>query len=200
MKLTKVFSILFLLASYGSEVSAQSREEVDLLRSFNPVYKRNNNIRLLSQTAQPVSIAIPFGILAVSLITDDKKSEHNAYQIAGSIAIAAVATEGIKLLVNRPRPYQKYADIYPDEVDNGNSFPSSHTSVAFATATSLALVYKKWYISIPAFAWASSVGYSRMYLGQHYPSDVFVGALVGAGSAYASRWLNKKLFGRKGLR
>lgn len=200
MNVTKRSRIILLTLAFLSLVAssfAQSREEVDLLRSFNPVYKRNNNIRLLSQTAQPVAIAIPFGILVAALINDNKASEMKAYEIGTSIVIAAVATEGIKMLVKRPRPYQTYDDIYPDEVDNGNSFPSNHTSMVFATATSLALNYKKWYITIPAFGWASAVGYSRMYLGQHYPSDVLAGAAVGIGSAYAARWLNKKFFGKR---
>jgi undecaprenyl-diphosphatase len=39
--------------------------------------------------------------------------------------------------------------------------------------------YPKWYIAAPAYLWAGSVGYSRMYLGVHYPSDVFGGAVLG---------------------
>ncbi len=56
--------------------------------------------------------------------------------------------------------------------------------------------YPKWYIIAPSFAWASAVGYSRMHLGVHYPSDVVSGAIVGSGSAYISyklnKWINKK--------
>ena len=56
--------------------------------------------------------------------------------------------------------------------------------------------YPKWYIIAPSFAWASAVGYSRMHLGVHYPSDVAVGAIIGSGSAYlsykANKWINKK--------
>ena len=71
------------------------------------------------------------------------------------------------------------------------SFPSGHTSSAFALATSLSIVYPKWYVIVPSYLWASSVGYSRMHLGVHYPSDVLAGALVGTGSAFLSHALNK---------
>jgi undecaprenyl-diphosphatase len=51
-------------------------------------------------------------------------------------------------------------------------------------------------VVVPAYAWAAGVGYSRMYLGQHYPTDVLAGAAIGIGSAYLSNWLNKKYFAK----
>ncbi|MDO9339524.1 MAG: phosphatase PAP2 family protein, partial [Bacteroidales bacterium] len=55
------------------------------------------------------------------------------------------------------------------------------------------LAYPKWYIIVPSYTWASTVAYSRMDLGVHYPSDVLIGALVGAGSAYLTYKINQKL-------
>jgi len=69
--------------------------------------------------------------------------------------------------------------------------------MAFATATSLSLEYPKWYVIVPAYTWAGTVGYSRMHLGVHYPSDVLIGALVGAGSAFITHKVNQKLLKRK---
>ena len=92
----------------------------------------------------------------------------------------------------------------PYSSEQSLSFPSGHTSLAFTTATALSLKYPKWYIIAPSYLWASSVGYSRMNLGVHYPSDVVAGALLGAGSAYVTYivndWFwkkqeNKKLIG-----
>ena len=47
------------------------------------------------------------------------------------------------------------------------------------------LSHQPW-VKITAFTWASAIAYSRLYLGEHYPSDVVAGALIGAGSAYLS--------------
>ena len=189
-------TILFFL-TMATSVFSQGSDELRFLREVNPRYPTNTYYKALSATAKPVAIAIPFCMLAVSIINDNKKGEMNAYETAAGIVIAAAGTEALKILVKRPRPYVTYTDIYPDVIDDGNAFPSGHTSVAFAAATSLTLISKKWYVAVPAFAWASGVGYSRIYLGQHYPSDVAAGAIVGAAGAFASHWLNKKFFSGK---
>ena len=114
------------------------------------------------------------------------------------MAINTLVTQGLKYTINRERPYDKYPLlIHPYQIENDKSFPSGHTSTAFSVATSLSIQYKKWYVVLPAYAWASSVGYSRLYLGEHYPTDVLAGAAIGAGSAWLSHYLNKKYFNKK---
>lgn len=172
--------------------------DINLLKQINPKYPTNNTWKTISSTAEPLSAAIPFSMLMVSLINNNPKLEHKSLEVAASLLTAVILTEGLKIMVNRPRPYVTYPGlIIPDKIDNESSFPSGHTSFAFATATSVFLHYPKWYVGIPLLAWSTSVGYSRMYLGQHYPSDVLAGALVGAGSAYLCHWLNKKYFTKR---
>jgi len=109
--------------------------------------------------------------------------------------INAMIVQGLKHTVKRDRPFIKYPDkIHPYDVESGYSFPSGHASTAFATATSLTLEFKKWYVAVPAYAWATAVGYARLYQGEHYPTDVFAGAAIGAGSAWLSHWLGNKIF------
>jgi undecaprenyl-diphosphatase len=197
--LNRVFVILQIAFLLSLDINgfSQSKGELGLLTSINPRYPHNDYLKAFSSTAKPISMAIPFGMLAVALLNENKKLEYNAYEVAAGIAISAVATEALKLAINRPRPYLDHGNVYPDAVDDGSSFPSGHTSVVFSTATSLTLIYKKWYVAVPAYTWAAAVGYSRLYLGQHYPSDVFAGAVIGAAGAYTSHWLNKKFFAGK---
>lgn len=71
------------------------------------------------------------------------------------------------------------------------SFPSGHTSAAFVIATALSIAFPKRYVIVFSFLWAFATGYSRMYLGVHYPSDVIAGAIVGIGSAFIIYKINK---------
>ena len=127
---------------------------------------------------------------------NDSTIKHKGLLLGTSLILTSGITVIMKYSINRERPFKTYPDIEKMSSAGSKSFPSGHTSEAFSTATSLSLAFPKWYVIAPSYLWASSVGYSRMHLGVHYPSDVAVGALVGAGSAFlcykAQKWLNKK--------
>lgn len=111
-----------------------------------------------------------------------------------SFATAFVVTEGVKYIVRRPRPYKGHPDdLIPVKTTLGYSFPSGHTALTFSVATSLSLSYPKWYIIAPSMLWASSVAFSRLYLGVHYPSDVLTGIVVGAASGVFGYLLSIRL-------
>ena len=103
----------------------------------------------------------------------------------------------MKYIINRERPYITYPYLEKASDGGSPSFPSGHTEAAFATATSLSLAFPKWYVIAPSYIYAGSVGYSRMHLGVHYPSDVLAGALVGTTSSYFTYRANKWLKGKK---
>jgi len=170
--------------------------DVSLLRRLNASNPSCQTYWL--QTSNSVYYTAPTitaGNLAYGLIYKDKTAIRNSFESALSVGICLAVSGGVKTLVNRERPSQAYPDlIRSSSYSEGKSFPSGHTTLAFATATSLALTYKKWYITVPAYAWAASVGYSRMRLGRHYPTDVAAGVLVGIGSGYLSHWITQKIF------
>lgn len=185
--------LLFLISLCIFKVSAQSQWEVDAVRNINPTNPDSKFWKGLSVSAEPIVVALPLGMFATSLINHNKQLQKQSIEVFGSLVIATATTQLLKRIVQRPRPYQTYTDIYPDQIDIGYSCPSGHTTTAFSTAASLTIITKKWYVAVPVFAWATRVAYSRMYLGQHYPSDVFIGALVGTASGFASHWLMKKM-------
>jgi hypothetical protein len=149
----------------------------------------------ISDYTQEISFLVPATVAVVGLIDNNKMTLKKSLYLAESAAAATFVAYGMKYSFKRSRPYMKLPELSSSST-NSPSFPSGHTAVAFSTATSLFLAYKKWYVAVPAFTYAASVGYSRMYLGMHYPSDVLAGAVIGAGSAWlmykANKWLFKK--------
>lgn len=98
-----------------------------------------------------------------------------------------LAVQGIKLLINAPRPSVVFGDtdwfhrIAGLDLHTQLSFPSGHTAGAFAcfTLLSILLPAKRSFLGILFFVLAFLVAYSRMYLGQHFFEDIYVGSLVG---------------------
>ncbi|MFL9484951.1 phosphatase PAP2 family protein [Chitinophagaceae bacterium LWZ2-11] len=191
----KIFPAVFVVLCFGFNHAQAQNWDIDLLKKINPDNPSSDYWKGVSNSTYYVAIGIPVVETAIGYIEGNKNLKRNGWETIVTIAGSAIITEGIKLAANRTRPYNAYPDLIHaySTRDYGYSMPSGHTSLAFATATSLALQYKKWYIVAPAYIWASSVGYSRLYLGEHYPSDVFVGAVIGAGSAVVTHWLAKKI-------
>ena len=172
--------------------------DINILRDIN-VYRNTSldpTFKIITNSAVPISVATPIIIYSVGLIKQDSTIKKQAIFIGETFLVSAFVTTALKHSIKRERPFDTYSDIDNATSAPGYSFPSGHTSTAFATATSLSMAYPKWYVIAPSFVWASALGYSRMHLGVHYPTDVFAGALVGSGSAYityrANKWLNKK--------
>lgn len=145
--------------------------------------EKTNVFLFISKYNDYVNIGVPVGLLAAGVITDDKQMRQNALYVASSSAVNALLTFAIKKIVKRPRPFNATIKINAVYQPAYYSFPSGHTSTAFTTATALSQAYPKWYVIAPSYLWAGSVGFSRLYLGVHYPTDVAAGAALGAGSA-----------------
>jgi membrane-associated phospholipid phosphatase len=81
----------------------------------------------------------------------------------------------------------------------GYTFPSGHTTSAFSIFCLLALLSKKKWVGVICIVFAALIGYSRIYLCQHFFEDVFVGALIGGiGSFLIYSFLETKKFGAWG--
>lgn len=98
----------------------------------------------------------------------------------------------LKNIVARPRPCWIDTTINMlVSVPKDYSFPSGHTFASFAAATSIFLYYKK--AGATALVLAFLIGFSRLYLFVHFPTDVLCGAIFGVAAAYIARFAIKKL-------
>lgn len=189
---------ILLLLLFPAITGFSQNADITILRDIN--LNRNRQLdgvfRGITNSAAPVAIGTPIILYGISLLNKDTLNNQKAIYIGVSVISATAIATILKYGVNRPRPFVTYPDIEKATAGGSPSFPSGHTSNAFALATSVSLAYPKWYVIAPSFVWAGAVGYSRMDLGVHYPSDVLAGALLGAGSAFlcykAQQLLNKK--------
>ncbi|MGL2986899.1 phosphatase PAP2 family protein [Flavobacterium sp. RSSA_27] len=194
--MTKKYFILFLVL-FVSRLFSQNID-INTLRSIN--LHRNTNLdgtfKHVTNSYSVVSVGVPLVLYTVGFVNNDTEIKQKALFVGESVAVSLFITIALKESIKRDRPFTSYPEIEKLTSAGGYSMPSGHTSIAFATATSLSMTYPKWYIIAPSFTWAIAVGYSRMHLGVHYPSDVIAGALIGSGSAYLTykinKWINKK--------
>ncbi len=196
--MNKYWLILLLFLVGGAyRVQGQS-PDLRLLEKINgPVSGADGTWRTISKSVYFTSALTPVTMLTVGLTNHDKNLQVKAVETGIAVFLAEGVTIGLKSITKRERPYLAYPDLITGKSPSTDySFPSGHASAAFATATSLSLAFPKWYVIAPSFLYAGTVGYSRMYLGVHYPSDVLAGALVGVGSSFLT-WELQKLLNKK---
>lgn len=140
------------------------------------------------------------GILIYHLITKKKFSINVGLFLVFLLLSYLLGECGLKLIFRRTRPYysimefQSFMAQYHYSLPSGYSFPSGHTFSAFTVAISITLYNKKLgFILIP---FATLVGFSRIFIGAHFFSDVLAGAilgtLLGIGHFYTSKYINAK--------
>ena len=141
----------------------------------------------LSNSLTYVSYGIPVALMAGGIVRNDSQMRQNALYVGSSAAVTLGFTLLMKTVFKRRRPFVQNLKIVAVYNAGSTSFPSGHSSTSFAVATALSRAYPKWYVIAPSYLWAGSVAYSRMYLGVHYPSDVFGGAMLGTTTAWLLR-------------
>ena len=126
-----------------------------------------------------------FGILLIVF----KKTRRSGIEVMIAMVLSFIISYLIvKNLVARVRPFETYDFLVPlGNAPHGWSFPSVHSTFAFATATVIFCNYKK--IGIFALVIAALVAFSRLYMGAHYPTDVLVGSVFGVIFALLAHYL-----------
>jgi membrane-associated phospholipid phosphatase len=124
-----------------------------------------------------------------------QKKRQTAITLLVSFLLSGIIVQVIKNAVIAPRPKVFFEPgqylYFIDSISRTgfSSFPSGHTATAFAIATVLVLMIKnkKWQLQV--LIAAALVGYSRIYLAQHFLIDVIIGAAIGSLTGIASLYL-----------
>jgi len=117
-----------------------------------------------------------------------------ALSAIGALAAGGLLVLLIKYLSQQPRPWQMLAGVrFIGLRAQSPSFPSGHAEQAFLT-TSLLIRYFlfRWYIQAALYGAATLVAFSRVYVGDHLPTDVVAGALIGI--LWATLWAHSRLW------
>jgi membrane-associated phospholipid phosphatase len=139
---------------------------------------------LASVLSPLLHLFLPAGILVVIVLAAVYvvARNHSIMPVAAGAVAAGTAwalANLAKAVVDRPRPYEVIAGaVLRQHPAHGTSFPSSHTAVTVAVVIALVPFLPRALAGV-AIAYAVLVGWSRVYLGVHYPLDILGGAGIG---------------------
>ena len=176
--LAGVGAVLFAAAAVVLKAGATGWD-VSLFRILNEVPPAVASVLTpLSYLFRPAGIVIVVVLIAGYVVARTRSVLPVA---AGAVAagVAWALANLAKAIADRPRPYQVVADaVLRQPPAHGTSFPSSHTAVTVAVVIAL-LPFLPRVLAGAAIGYAVLVGWSRVYLGVHYPLDVLAGAGIG---------------------
>ena len=167
------------------------------------VFAYSSSLHKISTVSCVAGLLTP-GLLAFT--TDSSEWLTISLMYAEAFLLANGIKELTKTLVYRPRPYM-YFEGYPqkkiDEGDWDDSFFSGHTSLAFTGAAFTSYVFSKynpdspWRFAVAAgtYTLAAATGIMRVAGGNHFVTDVLVGAAVGTACGILVPWLHTKISG-----
>ena len=150
-------------------------------------------LRVVSYATTYISIATVLIVLGIAILKKSKFLRNKFFILASVLIGVLILSQGLKFVIYRDRPFTTHPFIEKLSDGGGSSFPSGHTLEAFAMATALSILFRKKKIMIPVIVWAILVGYSRMALGVHYPSDVLGGIIIGMALGCSVPWIFYRL-------
>lgn len=134
-------------------------------------------------------------LIIVLMLFKNRFNKRIALETGGAVFISFIAHFFIHLFYYKPRPFKKrrVGILIPSKMDS--SFPSKHTMLAFAASTTV-LMFHRTLGTI--MMWMSALtGFSRIWVGHHYPSDIVGSAILGSMTSVVTRIISFSNFGHK---
>jgi membrane-associated phospholipid phosphatase len=150
--------------------------------------ERRDHNRATNQIAQdfePLGNAAAFGVLSAfyveGLLGDDERAKSVAKDgLIASLIAGGFVTPAVKFVAGRARPREANGTFDFKPFSGASSFPSGHTTEAFAVASVIAAEYDSRWIKGISYGTAVLVGFARVHHQAHFFSDVTAGALIGS--------------------
>lgn len=155
----------------------------------------NATTRRIAETVNPFGAEYSWGVLgsfyvAGKFFHNDRAGAVAQDGLASSLIAAGAITPFLKRVTERTRPEESTGTY--DYGKGGASYPSGHTTQAFAIASVIASHYESRWVKTAAYGLAGLVGWARIETDVHYVSDVVAGALIGTLVGRTVVRLNKK--------
>lgn len=128
------------------------------------------------------------GVFAISLVTNDERFQDAAFTSLQALYFAGTLSRALKNLFGRFRPNVDIGPYRFDPFSENTSFPSGHTTAAFALITPWVLYYPN-AATYGLFALSAGTAVARIALDKHWPTDVLAGAAIGF---FTARYLTRR--------
>ena len=146
-------------------------------------------------------VLIPAAIITIFLII--RKHKEEAFLFSIILAMGLILNTSLKSILQRPRP-----DIAPLTNETSYSFPSGHAMNSFVFYTTISFYIFRFtrkkklsiFISFASLLMILLIGFSRVYLGVHYPTDILAGYFAGFAWFATAIFMEKTIFFFKYLR
>ena len=152
--------------------------DLDVLRALNDFAAAHDAFEDSVTFYSNVSVFLFAGLLAVLFLVGRRQGARAAVAAGASAALALGAAQVISGLVDSHRPYADHAIHVFVARSTDPSFPSDHSTAAFAIAVAVALRFRR--LGWVALAFAAAIAVGRVIVGAHYPRDVIGGAALGS--------------------
>lgn len=169
---------------FGLAALAVAGTAVVIDRPLRDEMRRHNGnskfMRDVERFGAEYSLGVLGGFFVAGTLGDNEKALQVAQDgLAASIIASGIVTPAIKYTVGRSRPSQSDAVYRFRPFSGAASFPSGHTTQAFAVASVISAHYDETWIKYTSYSVAGLAGLARSYHQAHFASDVVAGALVG---------------------
>lgn len=151
-------------------------------------------LKFISTYCTYFSIAIILAVLVIGFIYKSRTWKIKFLVLVSVFTLNTLITQACKHLIDRERPGYCFNEIDRIVAGGGPSFPSGHSSEVASLAISMMLLFPTQRRVKSLLFWAFLIGYSRIALGVHYPSDVIAGLVIGGVIGWSVSTFSKEHF------